>query len=651
MNKNTQIKFIQICLLITTFLVGSIASFGQYTSRLGKFQVEEIRGCVPFTVKITTTNLVTTGECTTSKPCNFDYGSGKGQQQGQVPSDFVFTYTTAGTFKLSVVYQSATADDITITVDPDVKPEFEIYSCNASKVSIKVTDKTYDQYLIDFDNNGTVDKTVPSGNNVIPQFDYGTPGNYNLSVKGKKNNSAANCSAMVKPFTALVALPSKELDALSSIDKNNLKIDFSPTNNIQYKLEIAQNGNSSFQQLQTLYATNTYSTTAVDLDKNYYCFRLGTYDACTGVNSYSSTACTQIVNLDVKSGTNTVAWSSSPTGVSTVSIYRNSKSYAGVPYTPSSYQDAFPNINCNTNYSYYVVFNYTSGTKSTSLEKSGKSFLSVTPNAISNLSTVTEGQSLTLTWLSDTTQDPLLTPNTYTILKSINKAPYAAVTSQSKPLTYRDDAYDAQKNGCYKINYTDACLNTSAEGIEACPILLQGTITKNNAITLAWNAYSGWQTGVKTYQVDKFSKDGTLLNSTKVVATNFTDDQADLVNQTVSYKITAIANDGAVLSSTSNLITLIKEANLFFPNVFTPNGDGVNDTFTVYGQFIDKMDLKVYDRWGGLLYSTEKNEPWTGYLNGKLLNEGSYIWKAIVTDYSGLTFSHTGTIFLLTKGK
>ncbi len=653
MNRKTsnRINFVGVAFATLLFCLPSFLLQAQYTSRLGKFQVDQIRGCSPFTITITDANLKTIGECTGDKPCNMDFEGNNNQKQ----NTFTYTYTNSTQssvqFKLSVLYQSAGADDITITVDPDIKPEFEIYSCNTSKVSIKITDKAYDQYIIDFDNNGTVDKTVPSGNNVVAQFDYGTPGSYNISVKGKKNNSAPNCSAMIKPFTAITTIPVKELDVLNSIDKNTLKIDFTPGINIQYKLEIAQNGISSFQQLQTFYLTGSYTTTAVDLDKNFYCFKLGAFDACTGVNNYSSIACTQVVNLDIKSGVNTISWTSNGIGVSNVAINRNGKPYSGAAYSPTSFSDPFPNISCNTDYSYYVVFNYPSGTKSTSLEKKGKSFVTLTPNAIKNVSTVTGTQSVSISWQADALQDPLLTPNVYSVLKSENKSPYAAVGSQSTPLIYLDNSYSEQNATCYKINYADLCANQSEQGQEACPIVIKGAIDKKNNITLNWNNYSGWQNGVKNYALEKFSSSGSLISNITLSTNSYEDTTPDNLNQIVSYKVTAIPNDVGLTPSTSNLITFTKEANLFYPTAFSPNGDNLNDTFAVTGQFISKLTIRIFDRWGGLLYASEKNEPWNGYTDGKLLSEGGYIWKVEITDFAGQTFSRTGTIFLITKQK
>jgi gliding motility-associated-like protein/uncharacterized repeat protein (TIGR01451 family) len=63
----------------------------------------------------------------------------------------------------------------------------------------------------------------------------------------------------------------------------------------------------------------------------------------------------------------------------------------------------------------------------------------------------------------------------------------------------------------------------------------------------------------------------------------------------------------------------------FIPNVFTPNGDGKNDTFFIVGaDSFDSVDIEIYNRWGNQVYRTKgyKND-WTG--TG--LNEGTYFYK------------------------
>lgn len=64
------------------------------------------------------------------------------------------------------------------------------------------------------------------------------------------------------------------------------------------------------------------------------------------------------------------------------------------------------------------------------------------------------------------------------------------------------------------------------------------------------------------------------------------------------------------------------------PNVFTPNGDGINDTWIIEGlDIFPGHILYVYNRWGQLLYRGENgSDPWDGKYEGKNLPAGSYVY-------------------------
>lgn len=76
------------------------------------------------------------------------------------------------------------------------------------------------------------------------------------------------------------------------------------------------------------------------------------------------------------------------------------------------------------------------------------------------------------------------------------------------------------------------------------------------------------------------------------------------------------------------------EPRLFVPSGFTPNGDGLNDTFHVYGKHIEFFTMDIYDRWGTLIYTLTTNNfdelaPdvwWDGMVNGNSAIDGVYTW-------------------------
>jgi len=73
---------------------------------------------------------------------------------------------------------------------------------------------------------------------------------------------------------------------------------------------------------------------------------------------------------------------------------------------------------------------------------------------------------------------------------------------------------------------------------------------------------------------------------------------------------------------------------LFIPNAFTPNGDGIHDTWEVQGleRFTD-LKVEIYNRWGNLIYSARGSyKPWDGKKNGEYMPVGTYYYVIDVGD-------------------
>ncbi|HNP96070.1 MAG TPA: hypothetical protein PKJ63_10590, partial [Cyclobacteriaceae bacterium] len=280
-----------------------------YVSMKGRFQVDEIKGCAPFT--ITLTNILA-GNCTAGNPCNMDYEN-NGQQ---VTNVFIYTYTNPGTYKLKVLYQGQGDDEITITVVQNIEPAFEIYSCANSDVTIKVLEKSYQQLVIDFTNDGVPEIVIPSGNNATAFHDYATPGNKTITVRGRNLNSADNCDSKVETFNALPTLPAPSYNSLDVLDAARIELDFNTQQHIQYRQEIAVNQSSNFQLLNTLYEQNTVTIPNLTPEQNFYCFRLGAFDVCNNNSTYAPIICSIDLNLNFQSGVNNINWSTSGVGVS-----------------------------------------------------------------------------------------------------------------------------------------------------------------------------------------------------------------------------------------------------------------------------------------------------------------------------------------------
>jgi gliding motility-associated-like protein len=628
-----------LLILVISF---STELFGQFTSRLGRFQVDQIRGCAPFTINITNTNLITTGECTPGKPCNMDF---LGSNPPTLPTNqFSFTYNTPGTYRLIVFYQFIGSDDITITVDPDIQPDFDVYTCSSSGVSIRITDRNYPRYFVNFGDGSPV-VNVPASSNQIAQHSYAGPGNFVIQVRGQKTNGALNCSPKVRPFQAINTLPPPAFARLTAVNESTAELNFSYQTNILYRLEIAVNS-TNFQLYQPIvYDVNSFTATNLRLKDNFYCFRLDSYDMCTGSHTYSPVICSQKIGLSIQSGLNKIDWQTSGVGVTTFDINRNQAPYnLNMPNSSNSFSDVL--IECKQLYCYQVITNYPNGAKSFSLEECGTSFVRNIPTAPSNISSVVSGSQVSLTW----NQDPLFSATEYNIFKSIKQGTFF-LEGKATSTQFSDNQYASNNATCYKINYVDKCDNDSPESVEACPIALTYSLSPSNEVTLNWTNYGGWVAGVQTYQIEKFNLNGSRLAIFTSTGNTLIDAQVDNVNQIVTYKVTAVPNQTGVTPSTSNIVEVYKQVNLFFPTAFTPDNKGPkeNETFFVGGQFISKIELSVFDRWGSLVFYTDKKEAWDGTLGGQAMPIGTYVWRANVTDVSGTTTQHTGTLVLIRK--
>lgn len=94
---------------------------------------------------------------------------------------------------------------------------------------------------------------------------------------------------------------------------------------------------------------------------------------------------------------------------------------------------------------------------------------------------------------------------------------------------------------------------------------------------------------------------------------------------------------------------------VFFPNAFTPNGDGLNDVFFVKGDYpaaLEVTRLQIFDRWGKLVFFGENlplNNPdggWDGRAGGRATPEGVYAYSVEVLFLDGFIFRRAGTVTL-----
>lgn len=107
---------------------------------------------------------------------------------------------------------------------------------------------------------------------------------------------------------------------------------------------------------------------------------------------------------------------------------------------------------------------------------------------------------------------------------------------------------------------------------------------------------------------------------------------ANIIGQNSSaikkYRVTAYKNGNGQVMSVSNEVEIIPAALLYIPNAFTPNGDGLNDTFGGKGEGITEYNLQIFNRFGNLIFeSNDMKNQWDGNYKNEIAPIGVYVYK------------------------
>ncbi|MEJ2005292.1 MAG: hypothetical protein P8X57_10090 [Cyclobacteriaceae bacterium] len=524
----------------------------QYTSVNGNFEVDEIRGCPGLTVNITNNSGIDCG----TVGCDFDYkgdGYNLPPEEDIKPDPFTFTYEEAGTYDLYILFGTI-EDYITITVVDKPQPEFEIITCAGNGVTVNVTDNNYEEYLIDFGDGSQ--QIIPAGS---PEVNHTYPNSTTrtISVQGLDNGWANNCNPATRIFTPVPVLPAASIDALNITSDREITLDLGTASDVRYRLYISTNG-GSYNILSRF--SDGRTTEVIDLPflaNNYYCFRLDAVDPCGGPALSSDEVCSIRLNASVQNNANDITWQTNdPTA--DFELYRDGMLIATLPPGTRSYTDT--NIVCGTDYCYTLTAGF-GAALSTSRELCITSNNSLPPPAVEELTTLPEGNSVTLSWVYD---DPSSSIN-FDIFRSESGLNPVRIGS-SDVNTFVDNA--AINPGfttyCYEIVPYDACDNRNFGNAVACVMGLDGVISLRDEVELNWPQYTGYTSGVAEYVIEKSIDGINFTDQGQTLDTVYTEtDGQD--GQLVFYRIRAVPNDVNADPSFSYVIRLIKSNQLFFP--------------------------------------------------------------------------------------
>ncbi|MEP7168931.1 MAG: PKD domain-containing protein, partial [Bacteroidota bacterium] len=120
---------------------------------------------------------------------------------------------------------------------------------------------------------------------------------------------------------------------------------------------------------------------------------------------------------------------------------------------------------------------------------------------------------------------------------------------------------------------------------------------------------------------------------------------------TGTYRITLmVENTYGCLDTSYGEVVIEGAFTIYIPNAFSPNNDGKNDFFSVYGIGIQKMDMFIFNRWGDKIFHSDNvNKPWNGFseLKNTYCKEDVYVYLVKVVDLKGDTHELKGNVTLV----
>lgn len=119
-------------------------------------------------------------------------------------------------------------------------------------------------------------------------------------------------------------------------------------------------------------------------------------------------------------------------------------------------------------------------------------------------------------------------------------------------------------------------------------------------------------------------------------------------NQDEEYHLKVVTPEGCV-GYDSVKVRYIAGPDIYVPNAFTPNGDGINDIFRpIPVGIVNILFFRVFNRWGQEVFETrDYMKGWNGLYKGQRADAGTYVWEVEGKDFNGQDIIKKGTVILI----
>ena len=260
------------------------------------------------------------------------------------------------------------------------------------------------------------------------------------------------------------------------------------------------------------------------------------------------------------------------------------------------------------------------------------------------------------------TVDSLGKYNDYTLMHSIDDGetfnPITTITTGSNKIEIIDSTSNLLEENVYYLGGMNNCGGITVTSNNASNIVLAADLN-NNYAELDWNRYNNWLGDVGGYNVFRITSDGKEEQiASDMLTTAFTDNLSEIastgITGNICYRVEAYEarenRYGIKASSISNTACLTIVPQVFFPNAFTPNNDGLNDIFKPLFSFLPRSYyFSIADKWGRVLFETDNHGiGWDGTIkNNEKAMEGVYVYYLRLVNFDGSAYEYNGNVMVI----
>jgi gliding motility-associated-like protein len=571
-----------------------------------------------------------------------DFKLGNRQSQG---FDNSHVFSKAGVYAIRGVFGSgggAQSIDCLgfIEIVEDKAPDIKVLNCQNRKLAIIVDSfDEYEDILVDFGDNTS---SILNSTQTQIVHTYSSENNFTITAKGRFSDGYTNCTASTFTIKAQNSIQHFDFQELSINSNTNVTLNILDNPNI-FSFLMERTDEEGFKEITKV--GNGITTILLedrDLKNNIYYYQVQTPSVC-GSQPVSRIISTVYLKGESLAKENHLEWQRYwGDDFEKYIIYRDGAVYQEISNKETTeFYDVSPNIKCQETYQYQVVVQLTTNAKVKSNLSTIITSSTITPNPPFEVISSVEDGKIKLSWKS------LFPDREQIVLEKIVENQLRETKTLSDNTWIDSNVNPSDTSYCYQISIKDDCNNFSSK-VKTCPILLTG-IKEEFENQLSWTSYEGFGNQV-VYTLEVLEEDYSLREEISLSRekNTFTHPKSDLPTALTIYRIKVRHLSNENLISYSNEVIIEESISILIPEAFTPNGDGLNDTFQVTVKALKSFKIEIFDRWGHLVFASENTlTQWDGTIQGNDAPLGVYVFIVSGADNKGKKLQQKGSFLLM----